>query len=74
MLIHAIADDAALATFGSGAKLNTDMDFFEELHGVGRAAYGRWIEAHFDDLGARATVDLRAMFQGEVGPLGARRS
>lgn len=74
MLIHAIADDAALATFGAGAKLNTDMDFFEELHGIGRAAYGRWIATHFDDLGARATVDLRAMFQGEVGPLGARRS
>ncbi|MDX2234547.1 MAG: patatin-like phospholipase family protein [Hyphomonadaceae bacterium] len=71
MLIHVVSDDAALAPLGAGAKLNTDMGFFEQLFAFGRAACARWLEAHYDDLGVRGTVDLRAMFEGEVGPRGA---
>jgi NTE family protein len=72
MLIHVINDDQDLLTLGAGAKLNTDMVFFERLFNLGRAASGRWLEAHFADLGQRSTVDLRAMFEGDVGPLGPR--
>ena len=73
MLIHAVSDDPALLPLGANAKMNTDMSFFETLFAFGRQSCGAWIDAHFDDLGVRSTVDLRAMFQGEVGPLGAAR-
>ena len=39
----------------------------------GRTSCDGWLNAHFGDLGARSTVDLRLMFEGEVGPLGAAR-
>lgn len=70
MLVHVVSDDEALLPLGAGAKLNTDLAFFESLFEIGRASCAAWLDAHFDDLGVRATVDLRAMFDGEVGPLG----
>ncbi len=73
MLIHVVSDDAALLPLGVGAKLNTDMDFFQSLFDIGRTSCAAWIDAHFDDLGSRSTVDLRQMFEGDVGPLGAAR-
>ena len=78
MLIHVVSDDAALLPLGAVAKLNTDLGFFEDLFRIGRMAADRWIDDHYGDLGARATVDLREMFQGEIGPAtppppGARR-
>lgn len=69
MLIHVIADDEALSPLGAGAGLNTDLAFFEKLFEIGRLAAGRWLDAHFDDLGRNSTVDLRRMFQGELGPM-----
>jgi NTE family protein len=74
MLIHAISSDDALASLDGGARLNTDMAFFEHLFAVGRDASDAWIAAHFDELGTASTVDVRAMFEGEVGPLGGRRA
>lgn len=71
MLMHVVSDDAALVPLGAGAGLNTDEDFLEKLFQIGRLACDRWLDAHFDDLGARSTVDLRRMFEGEVGPIGA---
>lgn len=71
MLIHVIADDSALVPLASGAKLNTDMAFLESLFQIGRLACDRWLDTHFDDLGVRSTVDVRRMFQGEVGPIAA---
>ena len=77
MLIHVVSDDAALLPLGAIAKLNTDSGFFEQLFRIGRMAADRWIDDHFDDLGQKSTVDLREMFQGEVGPMrtppGARK-
>ncbi|GAM97094.1 ferredoxin reductase [alpha proteobacterium U9-1i] len=64
MLIHVLNEDAALRPLGVGVDLNTDMDFFEDLFAIGRAAAERWLKAHFDALGERSSVDLRAMFQG----------
>lgn len=69
MLIHVISDDEALLPLGAGAGLNTNLAFFEKLFEIGRAACARWLEAHFDSLGEASTVDLRRMFDGEVGPM-----
>jgi NTE family protein len=71
MLVHVVSDDPALLPLGAGKSLNVDMDFFEQLFQIGRLACDRWLDEHFDDLGNRSTVNLRRMFQGEVGPIGA---
>jgi NTE family protein len=66
VLVHVLSDDAALAQHVD-ADMNTDFAFFAKLHGLGRRACSAWLRRHFDDLGQRSTVDLRAMFQGEHG-------
>jgi NTE family protein len=71
MLIHIVSDDVALLPLAAGSKLNTDMAFFEQLFQIGRLACDRWLDDHFDDLGQVSTVNLRRLFQGEVGPIGA---
>jgi hypothetical protein len=71
LFMHVISDDAALVPLGAGASLNATSDYFEQLFAIGRMACDRWLDEHFDDLGARSSVDLRRMFQGEVGPVGA---
>ena len=57
---------------GADARLNTDMAFFERLFGLGRVACEGWLATHFDALGRESTVDIRAMFEGEIGPMGRR--
>ena len=42
------------------SRLNTDFDFFEMLHGAGRRAAREFLDAHFEDIGVRGTIDLRA--------------
>jgi NTE family protein len=71
MLIHVLSDDPDLVPLSEAAALNTDIAFFEKLYGIGRMTCDRWLDAHFNDLGRRSTVDLRRMFQGEIGPLSA---
>lgn len=69
MLIHNLSEDQALAPLGIGSDLNTDLDYFETLFKTGRAACERWLKAHFNSLGVASTVDLRAMFEGDEGPM-----
>lgn len=69
MLIHNLSEDQALAPLGIGSDLNTDLSFFEGLFKTGRAACERWLGTHFEALGQSSTVDLRAMFEGDEGPL-----
>ena len=47
------------------SRLNTDFDFFEMLHRVGRRAGRRFLDRHFDDIGARSTIDLRDEMRAE---------
>lgn len=65
MLIHMVHEDHPLRPLGIGMDLNTDLEFFESLFSAGRAACARWLEAHFDALGERSSVDLRTLFEGE---------
>jgi NTE family protein len=68
MLVHNLSEGQPLAPLGVGVDLNTDLAFFEQLFTTGRAAAERWIEANYDALGARSTVDLAAMFRGVPAP------
>jgi NTE family protein len=43
----------------AGSKLNTNYEFFE-LCARGRFAAQRFLEAHFQYIGRRSTIDLHA--------------
>jgi NTE family protein len=48
------------------SRLNTDFDFFEMLHRAGRRAARRFLDRHFDDIGVRSSIDLRAETRAEI--------
>jgi NTE family protein len=39
------------------SKFNNDFDFFESLHKSGRRVARRFLDAHFDDIGVRSTIE-----------------
>ena len=43
--------------YSAGSRLNTDYDFFEALHVAGRHEAQRFLATHFDDIGARSTIN-----------------
>jgi len=62
--VHRVALDSN-AKFTADTKLNNDFDFFFMLHEHGRRAARRFLDAHFDDIGRRSTIDLRAEVRAE---------
>ena len=62
VLIHSLRADDALSDLSAASKLNTDWSFLQTLRDRGRATAGAWLDRHFDDIGKRQTVDLRAEF------------
>lgn len=62
--IHIVEAQAQLAPLGASTKLNAEWAFLRHLFEIGRRAADDWLERHFDNIGQRSTVDLRAMFQG----------
>ena len=58
---HVIRDGAA-ASVGYARLLNADGEFLRHLHALGREQAQAWIDRHFDDLGARSTVDIQAVY------------
>jgi len=63
--MHRIALDREARTLNADSKLNNDYDFFELLRDHGRRAAHRFLDAHFDDIGRRSTVDMRAEVTAE---------
>jgi NTE family protein len=63
--VHRIVLDRFGNHFDAHSKLSTDYDFFEMLHLSGRRAARRFFDEHFDDIGNKSTVDLRAEAQAE---------
>ena len=62
VLIHSLRADETLADLSAASKLCTDWSFLQTLRDRGRTAAALWMERHFDDVGKRQTVDLRAQF------------
>ena len=58
--VHRIVLDRFGTHFNSFSKLSTDYDLFEMLHTSGKRAARRFLDEHFDDIGVRSTVDLKA--------------
>jgi NTE family protein len=51
--------------YDAASKTSTDYDFFQALHVNGKRAARRFLDQHFDDIGVKSTVDLRAEAQAE---------
>jgi NTE family protein len=62
--LHRIVMDGAGTDASS--KLNTDFEFFELLHKRGQRAARRFLDAHFEDIGRRSTVDAQVAIEAEV--------
>jgi NTE family protein len=63
--MHRIALDGSAKALSADTKLNNDYDFFATLRQHGRRAARRFLDEHFDDIGVRSTVDLRAEARAE---------
>jgi NTE family protein len=62
MLVHSIRNDEAMSQFDSADKLNANRRFLAQLRDLGRDTAFEWLDRHFDDLGRRSSVDVRAEF------------
>ena len=68
MRVHMIDGCDDMLKLSASSKMNAEWAFLTHLRDIGRRAADRWLTAHFDDIGARTTIDLRAMFDGTVAP------
>ena len=58
--LHRIVMDELDERFGARSTLATDYEYFEALRKLGQRATRRFLDAHYDDLGRRSTLDLVA--------------
>ena len=58
MLVHVIEAEEFIREFSWTSRLNADWDFLRHLHNMGRERADQWLEANFDRLGIKSTVDL----------------
>ncbi|TDT77824.1 NTE family protein [Litoreibacter halocynthiae] len=62
VLVHMISDDALMNELSVATKTVPTPFVLHELKQAGRDTAHDFLDAHFDDLGDRSSVDLRAMF------------
>jgi NTE family protein len=58
--VHRVALTGSAQTLDVANRLSTDYDFFEVLRTNGRRAARRFLDAHYDDIGVRSSVDFEA--------------
>src|SRR6266567_3949930 len=63
--LHRISLDDAFRKLSADSKLSSDYDFFVMLRNGGRRAARNFLDAHFDDIGVKSTVDLSAETRAE---------
>ncbi len=64
--LHAIRNDAYLATLGFVSKNSTSWSFLSALHDAGHQTADQWLTAHRDDLGRRASFNVKAELTDKV--------
>lgn len=60
--LHAIRADALMATLDVSSKLSPDRRFLLGLRDSGRQVAREWLEANFEALGVRDSVDVRGEY------------
>ena len=62
VLVHMIADDALMNELSVATKLIPNAYLLTQLKEAGRKAADGFLQAHFEDLNRRGSLDLRAMY------------
>lgn len=62
MKVHLIEAQDLMGSLGRSSKLNADWGFLQHLRDIGRQAAEDWLVAHYDDIGVRPSIDLKAAF------------
>jgi NTE family protein len=62
VLVHIVRADPELTEFGVSSKLSPDWRFLTHLRDLGRKSASAWLDAHWDDIGERPTIDIRKEF------------
>lgn len=57
--MHRLGGDGELEQLSASSKLNAEWAFLTYLRDIGREAANTWLEERFDDIGVRATIDLK---------------
>ncbi len=57
--MHVIEAQDELNKFGAASRMRADYDFFVQLKEIGRNAAQKFLDAHFDDVGVKGTLDLK---------------
>ncbi len=63
ILVHRVDGGAAMADLTSRSRLSVSLAFFEDLFNRGQAAGAEWLDANFDAVGERSTLDLGAVLK-----------
>jgi NTE family protein len=65
--VHRIVLEGLGERFATASKLRNDYKSFDLLRKLGERAARRFIDNHFDDIGVRSSVDLKAEVYSERG-------
>ncbi|HZL41105.1 MAG TPA: patatin-like phospholipase family protein [Pseudolabrys sp.] len=65
--VHRIVLEGLGERFSSANKLRNDYESFELLRKLGQRSARRFLDAHYDDIGARSSVDLKSEVYSERG-------
>lgn len=63
VLVHMISDDELMTQLSVATKSIPTPYVLSELKAAGRKAAQNFLSSHFDDLGEKSSIDLRAMFE-----------
>ncbi len=62
VFVHSVSDDEAMKGLGVSSKLNADWGALTDLRDRGRERAEEWLEANYDQIGKRSTVDIRERY------------
>jgi NTE family protein len=62
VLFHRIHAEEEMKEMGVSSKLNSEWAFLEHLHDIGYRAASDWLDASYDDLGKRSTLDIESIY------------
>jgi NTE family protein len=65
VFVHLIHAHEELKDLDASSKMNAEWEYLQHLKERGWAWAERFLERHYDDLGVRATFDLKALFAGD---------
>jgi NTE family protein len=60
--IHAIDAEDRMRKFNASSKSNSDWEFLQTLHRIGRHAADKWLSGNLDAIGERSSVDIARQF------------